>query len=374
MNNSTAHIYLDYNATMPVPNVVRDAVVECMSYPYNASSVHVFGREAKRILEEARRKVKNLANIASDKYEVIFTSTGTEANNMALRALPQCKVITTGIEHASILKLVNKGVIPVDSNGIVDLVALENLLQALREPLLVSVIHANNEVGVIQSIAEIAEIVHKYHGYLHIDSVQAFGKIPVNVERLDADLVTLSGHKYGAPLGAAALIFKRSLDIAPLMVGGGQEKYLRPGTHNLPAIHGLGIASEIALDMPKKYLHIEQLRNYMEEKIKIICSDVIIFAEKAVQRLPNTSAIAMPNVSNDVQLIYFDTHGIAVSAGSACSSGRVNFPYVQVAMGYDENIARQSIRVSLGVDTTKQEVDSFVNEWKNLYLQHNSKV
>jgi cysteine desulfurase len=363
------YIYLDHNATTILNPVVKKAMAEMGDEPLNASSIHAFGREAKKILEVARSNIAKAVGV-DEKYEVVFTATGTEANNIALKGFKNFEVITTTIEHPSVLQVVGQGLIPVDKNGIVDLVALEEILKTGKK-YLVSVIFANNEVGVIQPIKEIIDLVHKYNGIIHSDATQAFGKISLDISELDLDLITISAHKMGGPQGAAALVFKKNLPVHALMQGGGQEFRIRPGTQNLNAIHAFGVAA--SLINLNDYAKLAELRDYLESEIMQVCQDIAFFS-KDVARLPNTSSFTMPNVSNETQLIHFDTNGFAISAGSACSSGRIGLSTTQMNMGYSEEIARTAIRISLGIGNTKQQIDKFVSCWRELYEKTNMKL
>ena len=358
-------IYFDYNATAPMLQLVREEMYNISNAPLNPSSPHSFGRKAKSILEAARKRVSRLAG-CSDDYQLIFTSSGTESNNIALKGMVGFRILTTTIEHASVLKVAGEGLIPVDKNGIVRLDILEQQLKTISGPILVSVQYANNETGVIQPLEEIVKIAKKYGAIVHTDATQAFGKVSFSAESLGVDMVTLSGHKFGGPVGAAALLFKKSLPIQPIMLGGGQEHRFRPGTQNVAAIHGFGVASEAVLDSYKQAYEIEAIRNHIERVITEYSPRSIVFGKES-KRLPNTLSITMPDVLNETQVIHFDTNGIAVSAGAACSSGRVDLPYVQMSMGYEASIARTAIRVSLGLSNTIEEVDKFLKLWKALY-------
>lgn len=365
--NDNIKIYFDYNATAPLLYPVKQAMLEVMDNPLNASSVHSFGRYAKSLLESARIKVQNSVKASSQKYNVIFTSSGTEANNLALKGfINNYQPITSCIEHQSVLKVVGEGIIPVDRNGVIDLLAVKKILNDSNRKYLVSVMLANNETGVIQPIKELADIVHYYKGLIHTDAVQAVGKIDLNIDELQADMITISAHKVGGPIGAAALIIRKDLAITPLIIGGGQEYMLRAGTQNIPAIHGFGIACDIAGSQVTEMQKITKLRDFIEDSILKFCSQAIIFSKDS-SRLPNTTSIGMPNVRAETQVIYFDTKHIAVSAGSACSSGKVNLPYVQMAMGFPENIANTAIRISLGISNTIAEIQYFIKTWQNLY-------
>jgi cysteine desulfurase len=358
-------IYFDNNATAILLPAVREAMLDVMVDPLNASSVHHFGRNAKLILETARNRIMNFSG-ADQNYHAIFTASGTEGNNLAIKGLPEFKIITTAIEHTSVLS-VGEGLIPVDGNGVVDLSALEAICARQNGKFLVSIMAANNETGAIQPIREAAALVHKHGGIIHSDATQSFGKVDFNVCDLGLDMVTISAHKLGGPLGAAALIARKNLELTPIMFGGGQELRYRPGTQNIPAIHGFGVATELAPSMISDYRIIKKIRDYIQEQIRAISPASIVFSEKA-DRLPNTLSITMPDIPSETQVIHFDINGFAVSAGSACSSGRVDIPYVQMAMGYDEAIARTSLRISLGISNTIEEADLFIKAWRNLFL------
>lgn len=355
------NIYLDYNATCPLLPKVKEAMLDVMDMPLNPSSIHSYGRKAKMIIDAARARITNLVG-ADDTYQVIFTSCGTEANNMALKGFENHRVITSVIEHPSVLSSVGEGLIPVDENGIIRLEVLEQLLSTSDKPALVSIQTANNETGVSQPVAEIAKLIHAHKGIFHTDAVQAFSKIEFNALNIDADLITVSGHKFGGPIGAAALVFKKNLPLAPLMIGGGQEHRFRPGTQNVVAIHGFGVAADIALNMLSRASEIESLRDYFEHSILKYFPETIFFG-KYSKRLPNTSLVSMIGQMSETQVIYFDLNKVALSAGAACSSGKVDFPVALLAMGVDADLAKTALRVSIGYGTTKEEMDIFIKLW-----------
>lgn len=354
-------IYFDYNATCPLLPKVKEAMLEIIDQPLNPSSIHSFGRKAKMIVDMARTRIANLMN-ADDRYQVIFTSSGTESNNMALKGFKDYRVLTSTIEHPSVLAVVGEGIIPVDEKGIVKLKILDQILKSSSEPTLVSIQAANNETGVIQPLEEIIKIVHNNNALFHTDAVQAFGKIAFDASILDADLITISGHKFGGPIGAAALVFKKNLPLLSLMQGGGQEYRFRPGTQNCAAIHGFGIAAEIAVNSLIDYGQIQKLRDHFENSISKAYSEAVFFGHNA-NRLPNTSLVAMKSVANETQLIYFDLNKVSLSAGSACSSGKVDFPHILLAMNVDPALAKTALRLSLGRSNTKEEVDLFIKLW-----------
>lgn len=368
MDQST--LYLDYNATSPLRADAKAAMDACGLLPYNASSQHGFGRRAKHLLEEARASVARLLRLPArgpgSRY-VLFVGSGTEANNLFLRGCTTGKkIITSSIEHPSVLttsKSIDPNciILPVTADGVVDLAALQRVLGSLTSDPVVSVMLANNESGVIQPVAELAKIVRAAwpNAIIHTDAVQAVGRIDVDMEALGVDALTLSSHKMGGPLGAAALVIRKDLVITPSTTGGGQEQRLRAGTENVPAIVGFGTVAHAPSDVS----HLAALRDRLESAL----SDTATVYGQHATRLPQTSLLGMPDVKNETQLIHFDLHHLAVSAGSACSSGKVDASPVLLAMGIDAEEAATAIRVSLGPDTTAAEVDAFIAAWQQLY-------
>lgn len=350
-------VYLDYNATAPVRPQVIACMHEMLSIPLNASSVHSRGRQAKKLLEDARKILAE--TISAFPAEIIFTATGSEANAMALNGFKGRRLLVSAIEHSSVIRQPNAEIIPVDSNGLVDSACLEKMLSAAA-PALVSVMLANNETGIIQPIQEISALCKKHGALLHTDAVQALGKIPVDFSLLGADLMTLSAHKCGGPVGAACLVIKQNLPVESLIKGGGQELNRRAGTENIAAIAGFAKAAELF-----DFAHMKKLREWLDV-MEAATGNVLA---KSVLRLPNTSCIAMPNVSSEVQLMDFDLNGFAVSAGSACSSGRIEPSHVLLAMKIDKNTASSAIRVSGGWNTVDKDIISFTNAWKTLYMR-----
>ena len=349
-----ALVYLDYNATAPIRPEAAEAMRALLYQPANPSSVHRFGREAKKHLEAARKILADAVSVFTD--EVVFTATGSEANAMALKGTGAKRIVASAVEHSSVLKHA-AAQIPVDKNGVVDLAALGSMI---KEGDLVSVMRTNNETGAIQPIAEVAAICKKHKALFHCDAVQAFGKIPVDFGALGCDMMTLSAHKCGGPLGAAALVARRGLPVAALIAGGGQEMNRRAGTENVAAIAGFAKAIELFdFDQMKK------LRGWMDDmETAMIAAGGIVFA-KSAPRLPNTTCVAMPGAGSEVQLMDFDLKGFAISAGSACSSGRIEPSHVLQAMGVVENEARCAIRVSGGWQTTQKELMLFTEAWKS---------
>jgi cysteine desulfurase len=364
---ATRTAYLDWNANAPLRPEAIAAMSAALARAGNPSSVHQGGRRARQALAEAREQVARLVNVVSS--AVVFTSGGTEANNLAVRGVPSRRVIVSAIEHDSVLAAAPKASrIPVDGAGRVDLDALERLLAADAQPALVSIMFANNETGVIQPIAEAAQIAHRHGALLHCDAVQGPAKVAIDCTALDIDLMTLSAHKIGGPMGVGALIVRRDLAIAAQLVGGGQERGHRAGTENLPGIIGFGAAAAAALADLDKANAITALRDEAERRLFAIAPDAVIFGREA-SRLPNTLAIAMPGVAAATQVIALDLAGVMVSAGAACSSGKVTRSHVLDAMGVPRDLAESAIRISLGWGTRAEDIDQLVEVWGALYTR-----
>jgi cysteine desulfurase len=367
-------VYLDWNATAPLRAQARAAISTALALTGNASSVHAEGRAVRRLVEEARVQVANL--IGAEANNVTFTSGATEANMMALtpalvvagRGELRDRLYVSAIEHPSVLSggrfapgAVDQ--LPVTGDGVVDLPALRAALAKSDRPL-VSVMLANNETGVIQPIAQIAEIVHAASGVLHVDAVQGVGRIACELPELGVDLISLSSHKIGGPQGAGALVTCGEVHTAePFIKGGGQERGKRAGTENVAAIAGFGAACEAA--DPADAGRLASLRDRLETGIARITPNAVIFGS-AVPRLPNTTLFAVPGVKAETTIIAFDLNGIAVSSGSACSSGKVQASHVLAAMGVEQTLTRSAVRVSLGWSTSETDVDQFLQTWKML--------
>ena len=354
--------YLDHNATTPLRPESAEALSHALEAWGNPSSVHAFGRAARRIVEDSRRHVALLAG--ANPAMVVFTSGGTEANNLALRGCGRARILVSAVEHPSVLEAADDiEAIPVDGNGIVDLDALLAMLGDGRDTI-VSVMLANNETGVIQRVAEAAELAHAAGALFHCDAVQGAGKLPLDFRSLDADMMTLSAHKIGGPKGAGALIVADHVHLSPIVRGGGQERGRRNGTENVPGIAGFGAAAKLAAAEVETGEKLLALRKCLESGllehvpgVKIIAADV--------PRLPNTSCVALPGISAETQVMALDLAGFAVSAGSACSSGKVKASKVLRAMGRPDDIAACAIRISLGHSNSEVEVDAFVTAYRN---------
>ncbi len=356
--------YLDYNATAPIRETAATAALEAMRIGGNPSSVHRVGRLARRTIDKARREVAALVQAKVE--EVIFTSGGTEANAMAFGGFVGRHRIVSAIEHDSILALPHETRVPVTSGGVVDLAALEDFLDGVPVgTALVSVMLANNETGVIQPVADVARLAHGHGALLHCDAVQAAGKMAIDFNALDVDLMSLSAHKIGGPLGVGALIVRAGLGLTADRVGGGQERGRRAGTENLPGIAGFGAAAAEARTEVEAWGPVAALRDELERRLLAIQPDLPLFG-RCAPRLANTTCFAMPGVKSETQVIAFDLAGVAVSAGAACSSGKVSASHVLRAMGVPMELSNAAIRVSLGLASAAAEIDRLVEVWTEM--------
>ena len=367
-------LYFDWNASAPLRPEARSAMLAALDATGNPSSVHGEGRAAHRLMEEAREQVAML--VGAEARNVAFTSGGTEANMLALTPLIEdgtrryVKLLLSAAEHSSVLAggrfaRADIETLPVNRNGVIELAALERRLSACPGPVLVSVMLANNETGVIQPIPQVASLVHAAGGILHVDAVQAPGRIQCNINDLGADLLTLSGHKIGGPKAAGALI-RRNATVpfpAPLITGGGQERRLRAGTENVPGIVGFGAAAAAtAGEFAAERAHLVALRMRLEAGLKACASELVIFGAD-VERLPNTTLFTVPGMKAETAVIAFDLEGVAVSSGAACSSGKVGPSHVLAAMGVPSGLARGAVRVSFGRITRESEIDRLIEAW-----------
>jgi len=364
-------VYMDHNATTAVRPEARDAVALALALTGNPSSVHGSGRTARRLVEDARDAVAAL--VGAEPAWVVFTSGGTEANNLALRVLPKrAPILCSAVEHASVLSVMDGIVeIPVDGDGVVDLGALEALLAGEDTPALVSVMLANNETGVLQPVADVAALAHEHGALIHCDAVQAAGKMAIDFRTLGCDLMSLSAHKIGGPSGVGALVVTSGVEgdlaLIPMLRGGGQERGRRAGTENVPGIAGFGAAARAAREGLTDFARLGRWRERIENRLRQH-ADSRVYGFGA-PRLANTSCLTMPGVEAETQVIQLDLAGVAVSAGAACSSGKVEPSRVLAAMGVDANEAATAIRVSLGWSTTEDDADKFMEAWIQVYGQ-----
>jgi cysteine desulfurase len=371
----TEAIYLDYNATAPVKPQVTEAIAGALAMTGNPSSVHQFGRAARDAVEEARERVA--AMIGAQPAEIVFTAGGSEANNTALSGAGRKRLIISEIEHPSILRaaetLAQAGsggrellVLPVDGEGVVSLDALDRALGASAGDALVSIMLANNETGVIQPLAEITALAHGRGALVHCDAVQAPGRIAFGVDSLGVDMLSLSAHKFGGPKGVGALFLRAGADLDALVVGGGQERGRRAGTENVAGIVGFGVAAQLAAEDLQNAPHLAALRDGVEQRLRAIDPAVIIYGGGA-ERLPNTTCLTMPGVQSETQVMGLDLSGVAVSAGSACSSGKVEPSHVLRALGAPDAETGCAIRISLGWASREADVDKLVSVWRAFY-------
>jgi cysteine desulfurase len=368
-------VYLDWNATTPLRPEAREAMAAAWDHLGNPSSVHAEGRQARRLVEDARAAVSGA--VGALPRNVVFTSGGTEANALALTpglrraaGLPVERLVVSAIEHASVLAggrfpAAATGTLGATRSGLVDLSRLRTLLES-GPPALVSVMLANNETGAVQPVAEVAEIVHAAGGLLHVDAIQALGKIIFDINTINADLVTLAAHKIGGPKGVGALVLAEgTAGFEPLLRGGGQERGHRAGTENVAGIAGFGAAAKAAIAaLDHEANRLERLRDRLESGL---CQtpDAVVFAADA-QRLPNTTLFTVPGLRAETAVIGFDLAGIAVSSGSACSSGKVQPSHVLEAMGVGPELAQGAVRLSLGWSTSEADVDFAIKAWRML--------
>ncbi|MDP2700141.1 cysteine desulfurase family protein [Thalassospira sp.] len=358
-------VYLDYNASAPLSLPAREAMLAAMDVAGNPSSVHGQGRAARKIVDQARRGIADA--IGGDPERVIFTSGGTEANNLALNGLENVTVLTSAIEHPAVIEArPDARRIPVNADGVLDLGALEDMLRQCAdagEKVLVSVMLANNETGVIQPVAQMALLAREYGAKTHCDAVQALGRVPVDMGRLLVDMISVSAHKIGGPKGVGALAIAPGVMLVPQIRGGGQEKYRRGGTENVIGIAGFA-AAVAQIDhnlglMPG----VAARRDRMEDELATLAPELVI-AGKTAERLANTSCLILPDLPGETQVMTMDLDGIAVSSGSACSSGKVRESHVLKEMGV--LAPGSALRVSLGTETSDDEIDTFIRVWSRM--------
>ena len=376
-----ARLYFDWNAGAPMKAAARARLVELLGRPGNGSSVHAEGRAARAVVEGARRSVARLCG--AEAKGVTFCSGGTEAANTVLtpdwtlfgKPYRLDRLLVSAVEHPAVARggrFPSESVeaIPVDGNGVVDLGALERRLADLAaagERALVSVMMANNETGVVEPIADVARIARAHGALVHSDAVQAAGKLPIDVEALGLDVVTLSAHKIGGGQGVGAIVRGRNgFAFTPLVTGGGQESWARAGTENVAAIGAFGVAAEASLAELEIMADVAARRDRVAAVIRAIAPDAVVFAEEA-PRLANTLCFAVPGIAAETAVIAFDLAGVALSSGSACSSGKVTASPVLQAMGVDPALVKSGLRVSIGAETSDEEIATFGLRARNVF-------
>ena len=365
--------YLDYNATAPIRTEVIERMSAVMKEGGNPSSVHALGRAAKARLEGARSQIATVINCRAQM--IIFTSGGTEANNMAILNSGRTRLITTNAEHDSVNLSKDHfdgkvDILLINEDGLIDLKELKKLLHEVGEQTIVSILFANNETGVIQNIAEISKLTKEAGALLHIDAIQALGKVPIDFKELDVDMMSISSHKIGGPQGVGALIALEKLPVKSSIIGGGQEIGRRGGTENIAGIAGFGLAASMLPDTLMKMKELEEWRNFAEKEIAETATGALFFGNNS-NRLPNVTTIYMPNVKSETQVMNFDLENICVSSGSACSSGKVKASHVIMAMTGDDELASSTVRMSMGWNTKKEDLDAFVVSWLKMWGRKN---
>lgn len=355
-------IYLDYNATAPLRPEAAAAMTQFLTTTGNASSIHGYGRAVRRDVERAREQLAQMLN--ANPADVVFTSGATEANNAVIFKAPVKRVLYSAIEHPSVSEVASQVphslVIPVLSNGVVNVDELEKMLQTEAGTTLVSVMWVNNETGVIQPVEQISALCKKYGALFHCDAVQALGKIQIDLQQTSIDYLTLSGHKIGGPAGVGALVYSHDTVLEKFIHGGGQEKRRRAGTENAIGIIGFGAAAQAVQQQRDTQLSV--WRDALEQKMKAAIPQVQVIGADA-PRVGNTIQIILPGVTAEKQLMALDLAGVAVSSGAACSSGSVRPSAVLLAMDIPESRARCAIRISMGFATTRDELDRFFDLW-----------
>lgn len=368
-------VYLDWNATTPLRAEARAAMLAAYDLIGNPSSVHAEGRQARRLIEDARATLAGA--VGALPRNVVFTSAGTEANALALSpglrgpsGCPVERLLVSAVEHASVLAggrfpADRIGQIQVTRSGVVDVGHLRALLGD-GPPALVSIMAANNETGALQPVTEAAGIVHEAGGLLHVDAIQALGKIPFDIKVVGADLATFSAHKIGGPKGIGAVVVAEGIaGLEPVLRGGGQELNRRAGTENVAGIAGFGAAVKVAIQaLPEDATRMATLRDRLENGLRAIAGTTV-FADD-VKRLPNTVLFTAPGLKAETAVIGFDLEGVAVSSGSACSSGKVQPSHVLSAMGYDATVAQGAVRLSLGWSTEPDDINRALEAWRKL--------
>lgn len=364
-------IYFDHNATTATDERVVEAMQPYLTTFYgNPSSLYKLGRIAQSAIATAREQVSAL--VGAKPAQVVFTSGGTEANNLALKLLEiNSSIAISAIEHPSIAEVAhqwqNRYIIPVDSNGLITLSTVKTLYHKRTSPRLISIMMANNETGAIQNIEETTRLFQSEHILIHTDAVQAAGKIPISWSQLKVDLMSLSSHKIYGPKGCGALVIDKKINVTPQLIGGGQENGWRAGTENVAAIVGFGKAAEIALlELEARAEHCYRLRLLLERELKAI-PNITIFSEQ-VERLPNTVQFGIAGIDGEMLLMQLDQKNIAVSSGSACSSGGGGASRVLIAMGIDSSLAKSAIRISLGKSNTIAEINQFITVLKSIVI------
>lgn len=361
--------YLDYNATAPIRPEIISLMVNIMGQVGNASSVHNFGRTARKYIEDARAQVATLCQVEPE--QIIFTCGATESINTALCGYNDRRVLISAIEHPAVMASApHAEIIPVTKDGLVNMMAYKELLHGDAPPAMVSVMLVNSETGVIQPIPELAKMAHDVGALFHCDAVQGAGRIDISLDKLGVDYLSLSAHKMAGPQGVGALVLRKGLGLKKFILGGGQEKNLRAGTHNTAGIAGMGLAAQMALQNMPHYNDIQKLRDTLETEIRKITNKAVIYGENA-PRVGNTCNVGLTGLPAQIQMMALDLDGVAVSSGSACSSGSFKPSHVLTAMGVDEEGAKSALRISIGYATISADIDHFLQSWSKIIKNKN---
>ncbi|AHX11244.1 rrf2 family protein [Neorickettsia helminthoeca str. Oregon] len=361
-------IYMDNNATTTPLRYAVEKAYSIIRTAYNPSSIHRQGQVARERVEESRRAIKKHLNL-NEEYDLVFTSSGTEANNMVFHSMGNYRHVVCSTDHSSVLRAARNPIkVDVDKNGIIKLDHLERILEEAPGKTLISVSLANSETGIIQPLDLLLDIAKKHEALVHTDAVQAVSRIHCRFNETQPDFITLSSHKMGGIIGAGALVYKKSrfAELTALILGGNQEKGLRSGTENIAAISAFGVAATFINASIKSMKNIRFLRDHMESEILSRMKSAVVVGKES-ERLPNTSCIIIPEIDGATQLMHFDIHGVCVSNGSACSSGQTEASHVLLAMGFDHKMAKSAIRISLGISNTEEDVNKLVSIWEILY-------
>ena len=365
--------FLDHNATTKLCDEALAKMTKAYKFPLNSASAHSFGKRGYSYVEEARNEIKTLLN--GENYDIIFTGSATEASNQVLFKTQPKNLFFCKFEHSAVFECrpAHKNVTEIEAlpSGLIDIADLEKKLEKITDgDFLVSVMLANNETGAIQPVKEIAKLVHKKGGLMHCDMVQALQKIDIDIEDLNVDFASISAHKINGPQGVGALLVRKGQNIDPLIHGGKQENYKRAGTTNVAGIAGFGAAAKISKAKGQIYQNeVRKLRDDLESQLKKVAGDDVKFFADGVERLPNTSYIGLKGIDSQTQLINLDLNRICVSAGPACSSGTMHGSKVLLAMNVEPEFASSAIRISLCDETTKDEVDHFIEIWTQFYTK-----
>tara|TARA_A100001015_G_C15035190_1_gene735749 strand:- start:2276 stop:3400 length:1125 start_codon:yes stop_codon:yes gene_type:complete len=366
-------IYFDHNSTTNIDSDALQEFARIIKQPLNNSAIHSYGRQANVIVNQAKSEITKKLNTSN--HDVVFTSGGTEANNLIIQNFKDKTIFTSNLEHSSVLNTAksfakNIVLLKFDHNGLIDInYFIDKISQIKEDNFLVSILLAHNEIGTITDIKKLADITHQYGGFFHSDIIQAVGKIYVDIADLNVDFASISGHKFGAPQGIGCVIKPKNFKLNPMICGGGQEKNQRSGTQNIANIAALGKVFEKLDDKIQNYqTKVRNLRDYLEQELEKSFGNNNIIIAQDCQRLPNTTLLCTKNITSDAQIIFFDINGIYISRGSACSSGSSKDSLFLKDMLTDTKLANYVVRISLGVNNSITEIDNFLQLYSKLIM------